>query len=260
VRKGLQEVLPAAKSRGARTAVVAAGPRLAVVLLGPPGAGKGTQARKIGEFFGYPRVSTGDMLREAVSRETALGKKARSHIESGGLVPDSLVDAMVRARLRRRDCASGFVLDGYPRTLHQAEFLERLFPDGELRTVAIGIDVDDDVLVGRLAGRWTCPNCGKIFNSASNPSRDGKRCDECDTVLVHRADDAADVVRERLQVYHHLTEPLIRHYQRRGRFHRIDGGRSVEAIFGSLKRTIEKQRQPGPARVAGRGNGRMRTA
>jgi len=116
-------------------------PRVAVILLGPPGAGKGTQARRIGEFFRYPRISTGDMLREAVRKDSALGRRARRYIEAGDLVPDALVDAMVRARLRRKDCAQGFVLDGYPRTIHQAEFLGTLFPDSSLRIIAVGIKV-----------------------------------------------------------------------------------------------------------------------
>jgi adenylate kinase len=226
------------------------GPRVAVILLGPPGAGKGTQARRIGEYFRYPRISTGDMLREAVKKNSPLGRRARGYIEAGDLVPDALVDAMVRVRLRRKDCAQGFVLDGYPRTIHQAEFLRTLFPDGTLRIVAVGIQVRDEVLLARLAGRWTCSKCGKIFNSASNPSSEGSRCDECNTKLVHRPDDSAGVVQERLQVYHGVTKPLIRYYRSQGHFHKVDGERSMDDIYRSLLGTIVKEQRPARARSA----------
>ena len=218
---------------------------VAVILLGPPGAGKGTQARRIGQFFNYPRISTGDMLREAVRRKSVLGKKARRYIEAGDLVPDVLVDALVKHRLARKDCRRGFVLDGYPRTIHQAEFLESLFPEGALQILAAGIQVRDSVLLERVAGRWTCPKCGRIFNSASNPSREGKRCDACNTLLVHRPDDSSAVVRERLQVYHRMTKPLIQYYRKRGCYYRINGERSMDEIYEDLKETILRaQNQP----------------
>src|SRR5262245_22588344 len=215
-------------------------PKTAVILLGPPGAGKGTQARRIEQFFRFPRISTGDMLREAVRKGSALGKKARRYIDDGDLVPDALVDAIVKARLGRKDCQRGFILDGYPRTIHQAEYLEAIFPNGDLRIVAAGIQVRDAILVARLAGRWTCSKCGKIFNSASNPSRGGKRCDECNTILVHRLDDSLAVVEERLQVYHHVTKPLIQYYRKRGCYFRINGERPMDEIHEKLKGTISR--------------------
>ncbi len=217
--------------------------RVGIILLGPPGAGKGTQARKLGAHYGYARISTGDMLREAVRKQTALGKKARGFMEAGDLVPDELVDALVKARLARKDCESGFILDGYPRTIHQAEYLKTLFDNNKVKIVAIGIRVSGDVLMERLAGRWTCPNCGKIFNAESRPSREGNRCDECNAPLVHRKDDSAIVVEERLQVYHDVTEPLIQYYQERRCYYEVDGERSVEVIYEMLKAIVEEQRQ-----------------
>ena len=224
------------------------GLRTAVVLLGPPGAGKGTQARRIGEYFHFPRISTGDMLREAVKKGSALGKKARGYIESGELVPDGLVDALVKARVARKDCDHGFVLDGYPRTIHQAEYLERLFPNGDLRILALGIQVHDNILLERLAGRWTCSKCGKIFNAASNQSSQGNRCDECGTLLVHRNDDSLAVVEERLQVYHNVTKPLIDYYRKRRCYFMVDGEQPMDVIYEKLKETIARQKE---ARQAG---------
>ena len=208
--------------------------KMAIVLLGPPGAGKGTQARKLGARYNFPRISTGDILREAVKNETVLGKKARRYMEAGDLVPDVLVDAIVKARVARKDCASGFILDGYPRTIHQAEFLERMLNSKDHHILAIGIRVRNDVLLDRLAGRWTCPKCAKIFNADSRPSSGGSRCDECDTLLVHRKDDSASIVEERLQVYHKATEPLIQYYQSRGCYAEVDGERPVDKIYRSL--------------------------
>jgi len=207
--------------------------KMAIVLLGPPGAGKGTQARKLGARYNFPRISTGDILREAVKNETVLGKKARRYMEAGDLVPDVLVDAIVKARVARKDCASGFILDGYPRTIHQAEFLERIL-SGKHKILAIGIRVRNDVLLDRLAGRWTCPKCAKIFNADSRPSSGGSSCDECDSPLVHRKDDSASIVEERLLVYHKETEPLIQYYQSRGCYAEVDGERPVDKIYRSL--------------------------
>jgi len=141
------------------------------------------------------------MLRESVRKKTALGRKAKGYIETGALVPDRLVDAIVKARLARKDCENGFVLDGYPRTIPQAEFLDAVLTSAS-KIIAVVVRVRNEVLLERLAGRWTCPDCGKIFNSESRPSLEGDRCDECNTALVHRKDDAAKVVEERIQVYH----------------------------------------------------------
>lgn len=218
--------------------------RIAIIFLGPPGAGKGTQARMLGESLKYPRISTGDMLREAIRRNTAMGRKAQRFMEAGDLVPDGLVDAIVKDRLSRKDCGSGFILDGYPRTLRQVEYLDTLFENGPIKIVALGIKVRNEVLTERLAARWTCSNCGKIFNAESTPGIEKKRCDECKGPLVHRKDDSAQVVEERLKVYHEATEPLIDYYRKRGCYREIDGEQTVQDIHGTLKRIIKALKQP----------------
>lgn len=208
--------------------------RLAIVMLGPPGAGKGTQARMMGEQLAFPHISTGDMLREALKNQTELGEKAKAYVESGGLVPDELVDAIVAERLAREDCGNGFILDGYPRTIKQAEFLQSLLGRSRARILTIGVEVGDRVLIERLSSRWTCPKCGKMFNSNLDPSKANGRCDECDTSLIQRKDDTAEVIAERLQVYHKTTKPLIEYYRKQGSYVEVNGDGAVEAVLGSI--------------------------
>jgi len=208
--------------------------RLAIIMLGPPGAGKGTQARMMGERLQIPHISTGDMLREALKNQTELGNKAKEFMESGALVPDKLVDVFVAERLNQKDCGRGFILDGYPRTIPQAEFLRSLFAGNGTKILALGIEVADKVLIERLSSRWTCPQCGKMFNAQLDPGKIGGRCDECDTNLIQRKDDTAEVIAERLQVYHRTTRPLIRYYQEQGSYTEIDGERAVDAIFDAI--------------------------
>jgi adenylate kinase len=198
----------------------------------------------VGAEMKFPVISTGDILREAVRDQTKLGTQAKGYMESGALVPDELVDAIVKERLQRKDCAEGFVLDGYPRTIRQAEFLEGAFREEGVETLVIGITVDDRVLVSRIAGRRSCPNCGKVFSAASLPSdRDGLKCDECGTALVQRKDDTAEVMEERLRVYHRQTQPLIDHYKSRGSYVEVDGDSRVEDVFGSILGIVRKQRK-----------------
>jgi len=188
------------------------------------------------------------MLRESVRKKTALGRKAKGYIETGALVPDRLVDAIVKARLARKDCENGFVLDGYPRTIPQAEFLDAVLTSAS-KIIAVVVRVRNEVLLERLAGRWTCPDCGKIFNSESRPSLEGDRCDECNTALVHRKDDAAKVVEERIQVYHQSTEPLVHYYRGRGCYYDVDGEQPVEDIFETLRAIVEEQKEDRTVRV-----------
>jgi adenylate kinase len=216
--------------------------QIAIIMLGPPGAGKGSQARKISSALNIPQISTGDMLREALKHKTELGKKAQAFMESGTLVPDDLVDAIVRERLARADCSEGFILDGYPRTIRQAESLRSLFAEAGTRDLTIGIRVSDEILISRLAGRWTCPGCGKIFNTSSNPSRSGDCCDECGTGLVMRKDDAESVVGERLQVYRRETEPLIRYFKDRDSYVEVDGEVAMDEIFAVMMDIINSRR------------------
>jgi adenylate kinase len=210
-------------------------------MLGPPGAGKGTQARMMGERLQYPHISTGDMLREALKNRTELGNKAKKFMESGALVPDKLVDAFVAERLRREDCRRGFILDGYPRTIPQAEFLQLLLAGDGTNILALGIKVEDKVLIERLSVRWTCPQCGKMFNAQLDPAIIGGRCDECNTDLIQRKDDTSEVIAERLQVYHRATRPLIRYYQEQGAYAEIDGERAVSDIFDAIIDVIKRR-------------------
>ena len=208
--------------------------RLAIIMLGPPGAGKGTQARLLSERLKFPHISTGDMLREALKNQTELGKKAKAFMNTGALVPDELVDAIVAERLVREDCRRGFILDGYPRTIPQAEFLRSVFEKDQTKVLTIGVEVGDEVLMKRLSSRWTCPMCGKIFNSNLDPGKVGGACEDCGAALIQRKDDNPEVVAERLQVYHKTTEPLIQYYRDRGFYVEVNGEGSVDEIFGSV--------------------------
>jgi adenylate kinase len=214
--------------------------RLAIIMLGPPGAGKGTQARMMSEELNFPHISTGDMLREALKNQRELGKKAKAYMESGTLVPDELVDAIVAERLTREDCVRGFILDGYPRTINQAEFLRTLFERDGTKTLTIGVEVGDRVLIDRLSSRWTCPKCGKMFNAKLDPSKAGGTCDECGAALVQRKDDRPEVIAERLQVYHKATRPLIRYYQDWGSYVEVNGDRPVRETFRSIMGIIDR--------------------
>jgi adenylate kinase len=193
------------------------------------------------EALQFPHVSTGDMLREALRNQTELGKKAKAFMESGGLVPDELVDAIVAERLGRADCSRGFILDGYPRTIPQAEFLRSLFEKDSTRILTLGIEVGDRVLIERLASRWTCPKCGKMFNAQLDPGKIDGRCDACGTMLIQRKDDTADVIAERLHVYHKATQPLIRYYREQGVYIAVDGDRPVNEIFSAIIGIVESR-------------------
>jgi adenylate kinase len=212
---------------------------LAVILLGPPAAGKGTQAWRLGEEFGMPRISTGDMLREAVKAGNELGLQARRHMDAGELVPDALVDAIVRERLRRPDCAKGFILDGYPRTVAQSDVLERTCGDLGATVLAVGIRVSDSALVDRVTSRSSCGNCGKVFNAATRPASGS--CDACGGALAQRKDDSETVLRERLEVYRRQTEPLIERYRKFGWYREVDGERPIDDIYTQIAEAVRAQ-------------------
>jgi len=211
-------------------------------MLGPPGAGKGTQARMIGESLKLAHVSTGDMLREALRTQSELGKRARPFIESGALVPDDLVDAIVAERLEREDCREGFILDGYPRTIPQAEFLGSIFDKDRTRILAIAVEVGGPELIRRLSSRWTCPKCGKMFNANLDPGKAGGICDACGADLIQRKDDTPEVIAERLQVYQKATQPLIEYYRARSSYVEVMGDRPAEEIFQSIAGAIKQVR------------------
>jgi adenylate kinase len=211
-----------------------------LILLGPPGAGKGTQAREISKALQIPAISTGDMLRQAVKQKTSMGLQAQDIMDAGGLVPDGLVCGMVAERLRQPDCARGFILDGFPRTLDQAGFIDRLISDEwQAKPVAINLRVDSESIIKRLTGRRMCPVCGTIYNIYLNPPRIPNHCDIEGTPLMRREDDREDVIRDRLVHYELETKPLLDHYRQGGHLVEIEGDRQprdlTEAILQAIR-------------------------
>jgi len=218
-------------------------PRLGVILLGPPGAGKGSEAVLIEKRYGIPHISTGDMLRTQISQGTDLGRLAAGFIEKGLLVPDQVVVDMVMDRLSGDDCGRGFLLDGFPRSIAQAEALSR---------AGVGVDhvvlleVDEELLVTRITGRRTCPACGRIYNVKTGPSADGVHCDACPGIeLVVRSDDSETTVRRRLREYRATTEPLIGYYSERGLLRPVDGAGTPDEVFVRIERILTANRTEG---------------
>lgn len=208
-----------------------------VVLLGPPGSGKGTQAARLSEDLGLPHVATGDLFRQNIAEGTELGKEAKGYMDAGELVPDDVVTGMLMDRIDQPDCRAGFVLDGYPRTLPQASAFE-VGASGRWSIVVVLLRVDDATLVERAAGRLVCRDCDKVHHARFSPPRVSGRCDRCGGELYRRDDDAPGVVRERLRVYHHSTEPLVAYYRQRGLLEEVDGARTPDAVFADLKRLV----------------------
>ncbi|MGH9353275.1 MAG: adenylate kinase [Terriglobia bacterium] len=212
----------------------------ALVLVGPPGAGKGTQSHAIAAEFGIPEISTGHMLRDAVQRKTPLGIAAQASMESGVLVPDELVCRLVKERIGEPDCARGFIMDGFPRNLNQAVFLERLLcSKGGVRMLALNIRVNQETLLMRLAGRRVCPACGTNYNIFFSPPRKEGVCDNEGCALAQRPDDNEEVIRRRLGEYERQTQPLVDHYRSLGLLREVDGsgtsGTVTAAIFAILR-------------------------
>jgi adenylate kinase len=209
-----------------------------LVFLGPPGAGKGTQAVRFARECGIAHVSTGDMLRSAVAAGTPAGKKAKPIMEAGGLVPDEVVLEMVDERLAS-DAKKGFVLDGYPRNAKQAQDLAGLLERRGLRLdAAVNFELSEDVIVPRMAGRRSCPTCGRVYHVKANPPRREGVCDDDGTALIQRADDREDVVRERMRTYHDKTAPLIAYYAARGQLVTVDAAGGVDDVYGRLERAL----------------------
>ena len=205
-----------------------------VILRGPPGGGKGTQAKSLCLAMGVPHISTGDMLRAARRDGTDLGKKADAFISAGALVPDELVNGIVAQSLANE--VNGYLLDGYPRTVSQANALEE---SGQVIDAVILIDVADDKLVERIVGRLSCSQCGRVYHRITMPPQVSGKCDSCSNELCQRADDTEDVVRQRLVAYHEQTQPLVDYYAKRGILHRIDGDMNVESVFAEIKKVLE---------------------
>jgi adenylate kinase len=206
-----------------------------IVLLGPPGAGKGTQGELLVKKYKIPHVSTGDILRAAIKEETELGQKAKVYVERGELVPDGLVVGIVKERLAREDAASGFLLDGFPRTPAQAEALDASLREmGMQLTAVINVDVDTEILLERLTGRRVCRDCGATYHIKFNPPTVRCVCDKCGGELYQREDDAAETVRQRLEVYRKQTEPLIAYYKEQNILYTVDGSQEIEQVFADI--------------------------
>ena len=212
-----------------------------IILLGPPGGGKGTQAKLLTEKYRIPQISTGDILREAVKKGTPLGKNAKAYMDAGKLVPDDVVIGIIEERLKQADCQKGFILDGFPRTVVQAEALNNTL-NGMQKKVehAISITVDGEELIQRLTGRRTCRSCGAMFHVVFNyPKKEGV-CDSCSGELYQRDDDKEATIRNRLNVYNQQTSPLIDYYQKKGLLRTIKGVGKIEDIFKKIEEVLGK--------------------
>jgi adenylate kinase len=216
-----------------------------ILLLGAPGSGKGTQAKELVKLWGIPQISTGDLLRANMAQGTALGKLVKETMGKGGLVTDSLVEEMVAARLKQPDTANGYILDGFPRTLGQAGWLDgRLALDTRsLPVIAVSIQVDYNQLLRRITGRRNCPVCATIYNVYLNPPKRDGFCDIEGAALVQRADDVEKVFVERMRAYQGLTAPVIEHYRTLGRFAEVDGDRQISVIAAGIVAAVERLRK-----------------
>lgn len=206
-----------------------------IIMLGEPGAGKGTQAMRITEKYQIPHISTGDIFRANIKAETELGKEAKTYIDKGLLVPDSVTENMVLDRISQPDCNGGYILDGYPRTIPQADFLwDALAEKGEAIDYAINIRVSDDAIIERIAGRRACPKCGSTYHIVyAAPKKEGV-CDKCGAELYLRDDDRPETVKKRLEVFHEISEPLIKYFNKKGVLRTVDGTQEMEQVFQDI--------------------------
>lgn len=207
-----------------------------LILLGAPGAGKGTLAEALTEVFSIPSISTGNLLRDHVSKGTPLGKSAKQFMDEGKLVPDELVISMLAERTKQGDCEGGFILDGFPRTIPQAEALDEI----AAIDLALSVDVRDEVIEKRMTGRRSCPSCGATYHMDNKPPKADGTCDACGAALTIRKDDAPEVVQSRLKTYHEQTEPLKAYYERQGKLLSIDGEGSIEDTLALALKALGK--------------------
>ena len=210
-----------------------------IIMLGAPGAGKGTQAKMIAEKYGLPHISTGDIFRANIKNGTELGKEAKEYMDKGLLVPDELTVRLLLDRVAQDDCKNGYVLDGFPRTIPQAEVLdEKLSELGEKVDYAINVDVPDENIVNRMSGRRTCLSCGATYHIVSIPPKKEGICDVCGSELVLRDDDRPETVQNRLKVYHEQTQPLIDFYEKKGVLRSVDGTLPMEEVFTAITKIL----------------------
>ena len=210
-----------------------------IIMLGAPGAGKGTQAKKIAEKYGIPHISTGDIFRANIKNGTELGKKAKTYMDQGLLVPDELVVDLVVDRVNQDDCANGYVLDGFPRTIPQAEALDKALSEmGQKMDYAINVEVPDDNIVNRMSGRRACVDCGATYHIVYAPTKEEGICDKCGGELILRDDDKPETVTNRLNVYHEQTKPLIDYYEKQGIVHTIDGTQTMDEVFSDIRKIL----------------------
>ncbi|MEG0812516.1 MAG: adenylate kinase [Clostridium sp.] len=210
-----------------------------IIMLGAPGAGKGTQAKKIAEKYQIPHISTGDIFRANIKKGTELGMKAKAFMDQGLLVPDEVTIGMLLDRIHMADCENGYVLDGFPRTIPQAESLTKALSEiGEKIDYAIDVDVPDENIINRMSGRRACPTCGATYHMLFAPPKKAGICDVCGSTLVLRDDDKPETVQKRLSVYHEQTQPLIAYYKKAGVLVSVDGTQAMDAVFQSILDTL----------------------
>lgn len=210
-----------------------------IILLGPPGAGKGTQAANIVETYGVPHISTGDIFRKNIKEGTELGKKAQEYINQGKLVPDELTCGLVASRLSEDDCKDGFMLDGFPRNIFQAEYLNKYLTENNVALdKVINIEVDSELLIERACGRRICKNCGATYHIKFNPSKKDGICDVCQSALTQRPDDNEETVSQRIQVYLSETKPLVDYYTEKNVIANINGNQDINKVFEDIKAAL----------------------
>ena len=212
-----------------------------IIMLGAPGAGKGTQAKKIAEKYSIPHISTGDIFRANIKNNTELGQKAKTYMDKGELVPDELVVDLIMDRFKEADCANGYVLDGFPRTIPQAEALDKaLSVNGESVDYAVNVEVPDENIINRMSGRRACVGCGATYHIQFNAPKVEGVCDTCGEKLILRDDDKPETVKNRLSVYHEQTQPLIDYYSKKGVLAEVDGTQAMDDVFNAIVNVLGK--------------------